>query len=145
MFNPYFLMTFLYLALAVLSALAAALINFGVLPVFAGLPWMRVHFITLGALTEFIFGVVPLLVAARNEQPRPQTRWDIWLALNVGLLTLLIGIPLINTVFITAGGGLIFLATVLLAVQVGRMRSTDRESAPRKGASSTSLACCTCW
>src|SRR5690606_5438387 len=66
MINPYFLMTFLYVVLAVLAALDASLINLDLLPTFAGLRWMRVHFITLGALTEFAFGILPLLVAARN-------------------------------------------------------------------------------
>jgi hypothetical protein len=46
-FNPYFLVAFLYVALAVLGALDAALIHFEFLPAFAGLRWVRIHFITL--------------------------------------------------------------------------------------------------
>lgn len=63
MLNPYFLVAFLYVALAVLGALDAALIHFELLPAFAGIRWVRVHFITLGALTEFAFGIMPILVA----------------------------------------------------------------------------------
>lgn len=37
MLNPYFLVVFLYIALAVLGALDASLINFELLPAFAGL------------------------------------------------------------------------------------------------------------
>lgn len=133
MFNPYFLVAFLYVALAVLGALDASLVNFEVLPFFAGLRWMRVHFITLGALTEIAFGFLPLLVAARAGLPRPKTRWDIWLLLNLGLLILLIGIPPINMVLITTGGTLIFIAATLLIVQLGTMRSTTAGAAPASG------------
>lgn len=124
MLNPYFLVVFLYVALAALSALDASLIHFELLPFFAGLRWMRVHFITLGALTEFAFGIMPILVAARAGLPRPKIRWDIWLTLNLGLLILMMGIPPINTVLITTGGTLIFAAASLLIVQLGNMRAT---------------------
>ncbi|MCA9905352.1 MAG: hypothetical protein KC547_15960 [Anaerolineae bacterium] len=133
MFNPYFLVTFLYVALAVLGALDASLINFDLLPTFAGLRWARVHFITLGALTEFAFGVLPIVVAARAGLPRPKIRWDIWLTLNLGLLILLLGIPMVNAVFITTGGTLIFVAGVLLMIQLGGMRGSRGETQPAAG------------
>jgi hypothetical protein len=124
-FNPYLLVAFLYIALAVLGALDASLIHFELLPSFAGLRWMRVHFITLGALTEFTFGILPVLVSARAGLPRPKIRWDIWLTLNLGLLILLIGIPPINAVLITTGGTLIFIAAILLMMQLGKLRATN--------------------
>ena len=133
MFNPYFLVAFLYIALAVLGALDAALVNFGLLPAFAGMGWVRVHFITLGALTEFAFGALPILVAARAKLPRPKIRWDIWLTLNLGLLILLVGIPPINAVFITAGGTLIFGAVVLLIVQLVKLHGTATTKQPSGG------------
>ena len=128
MTNPFFLMTILYLSLAVLGALDAALINFDLLPFFFGLRWVRIHFITLGVVTEVVFGVLPILVAAHNRLPRPKIRWDIWLALNLGLLTLLVGIPIINAILITAGGTLIFIAVTLLMIQLWQMRSNRIES-----------------
>ncbi len=133
MFNPYFIVTFLYIVLAVLGALDASLVNFQLLPIFAGLRWLRVHFITLGVLTQFIFGILPILVAARAKLPRPKIRWDIWLTLNLGLLILLIGIPPINAVLITAGGTLIFIAVLLLALQLGKLLATDRAAKPSEG------------
>ena len=133
MSNPYFLVTFLYVMLAVLGALDASLINFEFLPFFAGFRWMRVHFITLGALTEIVFGILPILVAARAGLPRPKIRWDIWLTLNLGLLILLLGIPMINAVLITTGGTLIFTAAVLLMIQLGRLRNSRTETQPPAG------------
>jgi len=125
MINPYILMAVLYTFLAVLGALDAALINFELLPFFSGLRWMRVHFITLGIITEVVFGALPILVAAHNKLPRPKIRWDIWMTLNIGLSTLLIGIPIINPVLITTGGTLIFIAVSLLMIQLWQMRSNQ--------------------
>lgn len=128
MANPYFLMALLYLFVAVLAALDASLTNLQLLPWFNGLRWLRIHFITLGVLTETTFGVAPLLAAARLALPRPKMRWDIWLFLNIGLVILLVGIPIINHSLILAGGTLIFVATILLFAQLWRMRS--RAGAP---------------
>ncbi|MEZ4869081.1 MAG: hypothetical protein R3C14_47610 [Caldilineaceae bacterium] len=121
--NPYFLMMLLYLSVAVLAALDVSLINLNLLPWFNGVRWLRIHFITLGMLTQVLFGALPMLVAARHKLPRPAIRWDIWLTLNVGLVVLLAGIPSINQQLIFAGGTLILIAATLLARQLWGMRS----------------------
>ena len=130
MVNPYFLMVLLYLFVAVLAALDASFVSFTLVPGFQGIRWLRIHFITLGMLTEMLFGVLPVLVAARMAKPLPKIRWDIWGTLNVGLVVLLTGIPSINGTLILTGGTLIFIAATLLAVQLWQMRShevrTDR-------------------
>lgn len=123
MVNPYFLMMLLYLLVAVLAALDASLISLDLLPWFNGVRWLRVHFITLGMLTQVLFGALPVLVATRRQLPRPSTRWDIWLTLNVGLIILLAGIPSINQQLIFGGGTMIFIATTLLAKQLWGMSS----------------------
>ena len=124
MLNPYFLMALLYVLLAVLAALDSSLSSVNLLPWFNGLRWLRVHFITLGTLTEIVFGLLPILLAARSGRPRPSTRWDIWLTLNAGILTLLVGIPLVNVALIFAGGTLVFTATALLIRHVAELRGT---------------------
>lgn len=126
--NLYLLMTALFVALAALMAADAALTSFTLLPWFNGLRWLRVHLITLGAMTEALFGMLPLIVAIRTSFSRPRFRWDIWLTLNIGLLTLLVGIPIINQALILVGGTLIFIATVLLLVQLRGMRQSGGES-----------------
>lgn len=123
MSNPYLLMTLLYLFVAVLAAFDASLVSLNLLPWFNGVRWLRIHFITLGMLTEVLFGTLPMLVAARRKLPHPAMRWDIWLLLNVGLIVLLAGIPSINQQLIVAGGTLIFAAATLLATQLWRMDS----------------------
>ncbi len=125
---PYILMAVLFLVLAILAALESSFASLGVLPWFSGMVWLRVHLITLGALTQIIFGMLPILTAIRQQQARPKIRWDIWLTLNAGILSLLVGIPLVSRVPIIVGGTLVFIATTLLMFQLAAMRS----SAPTK-------------
>ncbi|KAA3645799.1 MAG: hypothetical protein DWQ07_11395 [Chloroflexi bacterium] len=132
MTKPYFLMAFLYLVLAVLTAFDAAFTSFTLLPWFNGLKWLRVHFITLGVVTQVIFGLLPGLVAIRVGRPRPTFRWDIWATLNVGMIVLLISIPMINTYMIFTGGTLIFIATLLLGLQLYGIRK-QAEGQPPSG------------
>jgi hypothetical protein len=134
MLYPYLLMALLYLTLAGLAALDAALASYSLLPWFAGLRWLRIHFITLGALTQVIFGLVPGFVAARAGRRRPKMRWDVWAALNAGLLTLLVGIPLVNGALIIGGGTLVFIAAVLLIGQLAALRPQRRLAPPKPGA-----------
>lgn len=134
---PYFLMAFLFLVLALLAALESSLTGFRLAPWFNGMVWLRVHFITLGALTQILFGGLPILTAIRRRLPRPATRWDIWLTLNAGILTLLVGIPLVSPLPIIVGGALIFSATLLLiqqlaALPVGPVRAVTAHSPARK-------------
>ncbi|MCC6169263.1 MAG: hypothetical protein IT329_18730 [Caldilineaceae bacterium] len=122
MLNPYFLMALLYLSVAVLAALDSAATSFAILPWFNGLRWLRIHFITLGVVTETVFGVLPILTARRFAVPAPAVRWDIWWTLNVGLVLLIAGIPIVNGVLIFSGGTLIFVAVTLLAVHLAQIK-----------------------
>jgi len=117
--NPYLITSVVFLFFAGLAALDSALASFQILPWFNGLRWLRVHLITLGALTEALFGILPVLAtrhagAKHADQHAVRMRWDIWLALTVGLLVLLVGIPLMSYVLIVTGGTLIFAAVLLL-------------------------------
>jgi cytochrome c oxidase cbb3-type subunit I len=132
MVNPYFLMAGLYAVLAALSAVDASLASLSLLPWFSGLRWLRVHLITLGLVTQAAFGLLPLLAAARADRPRPAVRWDIWLALNLGLPVLLVGIPLVNAVLIFTGGSLILYAGLGLVLD---LRSTRPQPKSRAGSS----------
>jgi hypothetical protein len=119
--NPYFLMALFYLLVAVLAALDSAATSFAILPWFNGLRWLRIHFITLGVVTETLFGVLPILMARHFSLPTPPVRWDIWATLNVGLVLLIAGIPIVNGALIFAGGTLIFIAVMLLAVHLAQL------------------------
>ncbi len=120
---PYLLMAFLYSLVAVLMAVEASFSSLNLLPWFNGVIWLRIHFITLGFLTQLFFGVLPILTARRYGLPRPSTRWDVWVTLNAGIVLLLLGMPVVSALPIIAGGTLVFTATILLTVQLLTMRS----------------------
>jgi hypothetical protein len=121
--KPYLLMTVLYLTLAIFALLDSAFASVGIVSWFNGLRWLRVHFITLGVVTQLVFGLAPALVALRTERPQPAMRWSRWVILNLGVVILLIGIPLVNAAIIATGGTLVFIATVMLVRQLIQMRA----------------------
>jgi hypothetical protein len=119
---PYLLTTLIFAFVALLAAADASLVSLNLIGVFPALRWVRVHFITLGIISQVIFGLLPLLVSSLLEKPRPAMRWDIWLTLNVGLVTVLAGFASLNQPMIFAGGTLIFVAATLLLVQLWNVR-----------------------
>jgi len=122
---PYLLMAFLYIMVAVLMAVEASFSSFHILDWFNGMVWLRIHFITLGVTTQLIYGIMPILTARYYDLPHPETRWDVWATLNTGIVLLLVGIPLTSSVPIISGGTLIFISTVLLIIQLSKIRPSD--------------------
>lgn len=119
---PYLLTTVLYAFVALFAAADASLVSVNLISAFPALRWVRVHFITLGILSQAIFGLLPLLTASLAKKPRPAMRWDIWLTLNVGFVALVAGFAGVNQPMILAGGTLIFTAATLLLIQLWNVR-----------------------
>ena len=122
---PYLLTTLLFTFVALLAAADASLVSINLIGAFPALRWVRVHFITLGILSQVIFGLLPLLIASLSNKPRPAMRWDIWLTLNTGFVTLVAGFAGVNQPMIFAGGTLIFIAATLLLIQLWNVRGGD--------------------
>ena len=122
---PYLLTTLLFTFVALLSAADASLVSINLVSAFPALRWVRVHFITLGILSQVIFGLLPLLVASLSKKSRPSMRWDIWLTLNVGFIVLVAGFGGMNHPMIFAGGTLIFISATLLLIQLWNVRGGD--------------------
>lgn len=122
---PYLLTTLLFTFVALLAAADASLVSVNLLSTFPALRWVRVHFVTLGILSQVIFGLLPLLVASLSKKPRPAMRWDIWLTLNVGFIALVAGFSGVNQAMIFTGGTLIFIAATLLLIQLWNVRGGD--------------------
>jgi hypothetical protein len=121
---PYLLTIVLYVLLALLAAADASLVSLKLVNAFAALRWLRVHFITLGIITQVVFGVLPGLVAGLANKPRPPMKWSIWLSLNAGLVALVAGFFGVNQPMIFTGGMLIFIAASLLLVQLWQLRGS---------------------
>lgn len=122
---PYLLTTLLFTFAALLAAADASLVSINLLSAFPALRWVRVHFITLGILSQVIFGLLPVLVASLSRKPRPPMRWDIWLTLNAGFVALIAGFAGVNQPMIFAGGTLIFIAATLLLLQLWKVRGGE--------------------
>ncbi|MCX6057997.1 MAG: hypothetical protein NTW69_07600 [Chloroflexi bacterium] len=122
---PYLLTTLIFTFVAVLAAADASLVSINLVSAFPALRWVRVHFVTLGILSQVIFGLLPLLTASLSKKPRPAMRWDIWLTLNVGLIALVAGFGGMNHPMIFAGGTLIFISATMLLIQLWNVRGGD--------------------
>ena len=122
---PYLITTLLYVFVALLAAADASLVSLNLASAFPALRWVRVHFITLGILSQVIFGLLPVLVASLSKKSKPAFRWDIWLTLNAGLVALIAGFAGVNQPMILTGGTLIFTAATLLLIQLWNVRGGD--------------------
>ena len=121
----YLITTLLYVLVALLAAADASLVSMGLVSPFVALRWVRVHFITLGTISQVIFGLLPALIASITKKARPAMRWDIWLAINAGLVALIAGFSGTNQAMILAGGTLVFTAAALLLLQLWGVRGGD--------------------
>ncbi len=122
---PYLLTTLLYTFVALLAAADASFVSLNLVSAFPALRWVRVHFVTLGILSQVIFGLLPMLTASLTKKPKPTFRWDIWLTLNVGLVALVAGFGGMNHPMIFAGGTLIFISATMLMLQLWSVRGGD--------------------
>lgn len=123
---PYRASIVLFATLAAVAAVDAALATVGISSWLLGLRWLRVHLVTLGVATEAVFGLLPALVARRAGRPAPAFVPGRWLLLNAGIVTLLIGIPLVRSPLIVAGGVMVMLAAVWLGADIDRDARSDR-------------------
>jgi len=121
---PYLIMTGLYLLLTGVVTLDSSLASIGLMPALAGLKWMRVHFVTLGVLTQMVFGLLPWFTARGLKLPNAKMNWATWLFYNSGLVILLIGLPSVNAPSIITGGTLIFIAILFLMKDLIALRRT---------------------
>lgn len=122
---PYLITTLLYTLVALFIAADASLVSMNLLSAFPALRWVRVHFITLGIISQVAFGLLPILIASLAKKQKPAMRWDIWLTLNAGFVALVAGFSGVNQAMIFTGGTLIFIASTLLVIQLWNVRGGD--------------------
>ena len=98
---PYLFTTLIYAFVALLVATDASLVSVNFIDTFPALRWVRAHFITLGIVSQVIFGMLPTLTALLSKKPRSSMRWDIWLTLNVGFVSLVIQAASVQAYFMS--------------------------------------------
>ena len=120
--DPFFLMSALYLAVGVLALAGRLGVETGLL---AGLPrprWTTIHLVTIGGLTQALFGALPRLVGEGDGDFHDGWPWPRWLGLNAGYPLVLVGMTTGSTLVTVVGATLVLIALVALGVVVGRAR-----------------------
>lgn len=118
--DPYFLMAALYLAVGVVALAGRLALEAGVV---SGLPrprWSTIHLVTIGGMTQALFGALPRLVRESGGDPGHRRPWLRWLALNAGYPLVLVGVTTASTTVAVVGAALVLLALAALGVSVAR-------------------------
>jgi len=92
-FTPFHVAAFLFLAAGLTLAVYQGLDHLGLAPRAAWVEWSHIHYVTVGAFTQLLFGMLPQLAARKLSAPRPSNTyvWATFVALNGGFLTAWIG------------------------------------------------------
>ncbi|HEX5415217.1 MAG TPA: hypothetical protein VFZ25_06100 [Chloroflexota bacterium] len=130
--NPFYLMASLYFVLDVAAIALVALVTAGIISPIAGLNWIQVHLLTIGVVTQAIFGTLPrLVVRARDDTLlRARITWATWFLVNGGFATLLVSMPAGQS-SIAAGGALAIFSAVALMLVGLRTRGSGKLAVTR--------------
>ncbi|QCC60147.1 cbb3-type cytochrome c oxidase subunit I [Natrinema thermotolerans] len=125
--DPFILMAGVYLTVGLLAAIGTLTVEAGLLEPLPRLRWVTVHFVTIGGLTQAVFGALPAFVAARSTRRRSsagRSRWLQWVSVNAGYPLLLVGMTRGSTITAGAGAVLVLGALLSLLVTVFRLPSS---------------------
>ncbi|RKD89023.1 hypothetical protein [Halopiger aswanensis] len=102
---------FLFVGFAL--ALYQGLQQFELVPQVSWVTWTHIHFVTIGAFTQLLFGTLPQLTARKLERPGPSrlTLWAVFLGLNGALLLAWYGRAFGEPLWFDVGLGTIWLLT----------------------------------
>ncbi|QLG48396.1 hypothetical protein [Natrinema halophilum] len=129
--NPFLLMAGLYMVLGVLAATGKLTFELGLVEALPRLRWVTIHFVTIGGMTQTVFGVLPRFVAAVTDGSRSihyRNRWLQWGALNAGYPLILIGMTAGSATTAGTGAGMVLVALVSLFVTLYRLRPASNRS-----------------
>lgn len=119
--NPFFLVAALYLTVGLIAVVGKLTVEVGLIDSLPRLRWLTIHLVTIGAMTEALFGALPHLVASvggTDRTPPVRGRWLQWLGLNAGYPLVLVGMVSGSTLTAVAGATVVLLALGLLVVSV---------------------------
>ncbi len=121
--SPYFFTALVYSIFGLMAAIEALAISWGWLAGINSISWTRIHFITLGIVSQAIFGYVP-----KHLHPNSETDWNIWILLNAGIVTFFFGRGIVNAPIMIVGGMLVFIATLLFVIQLVSLRDGEYQT-----------------
>ncbi|ELY66475.1 hypothetical protein [Natronococcus jeotgali] len=119
-----------FLAVGLLLALYQGLQEFGLVPAASWITWTHIHFVTVGAFTQLLFGTLPQLAARKLGRPAPSSRTTgaVFLGLNGALVLAWYGRAFGEPLWFEVGLATIWLLTGwLFAALVAMARRSDGE------------------
>jgi cytochrome c oxidase cbb3-type subunit 1 len=121
--NPFLLMAGLYLSVGLLAVVGTLGVESGALDALPRLRWLTIHFVTIGGLTQALFGALPALVrsGAATTAATTRNRWFQWVTLNAGYPLVLLGMATGDTTTALAGATLVLVALGGLVLTVFRV------------------------
>ncbi|WP_205254475.1 hypothetical protein [Halorussus sp. JP-T4] len=120
--NPFLLMAGLYLTVGLAAVAGKLAVEAGLIDALPRLRWLTIHFVTIGAMTQALFGALPNLAAAvgGGETVPSRGRWLQWVTLNASYPVVLLGMATGSTAAAVAGATGVLAALSLLVVSVYR-------------------------
>jgi len=118
--DPFLLVAGLYLSVGLLAVVGKLGVEFGAIDTLPRLRWLTIHFVTIGGLTQALFGALPALVSSASATTATRNRWFQWASLNAGYPLVLIGMATGDTTTAVAGATLVLVALGGLLVTVFR-------------------------
>ncbi|MFC6719012.1 hypothetical protein ACFQGT_20410 [Natrialbaceae archaeon GCM10025810] len=114
--TPFHVAGIAFLAAGFALALYQGLQEFDLVPQVAWITWTHIHFVTIGAFTQLVFGTLPQLAAWKLERPGPSraTFGAVFLGLNGGILLAWYGRAFGEPLWFDVGLGAIWLLTAWL-------------------------------
>ncbi|UPV76934.1 cbb3-type cytochrome c oxidase subunit I (plasmid) [Halorussus limi] len=121
--NPFVVMAGLYLSVGLLAVAGKLSVESGLIESLPRLRWLTIHFVTIGGMTQALFGFLPSLTDSIGGTERSvdgTSRWWQWLLLNAGYPLILIGMATSSTTTAVAGATIVLGALGLLIVTIYR-------------------------
>ncbi|WP_435348249.1 hypothetical protein [Haloarchaeobius sp. HRN-SO-5] len=122
--DPFLLVAALYLTVGALAVVGKLAVGVELLEPLPRLRWVMIHLVTIGGLTQALFGVLPHLVGSLDSSAgrlSPRARWVQWIALNTGYPLVLFGMTTGSTLVAVAGATVVLFALALLLATVYRV------------------------
>ncbi len=125
--NPFLVMAGLYFTVGLIAVVGKLAIETGLIDALPRIRWLTIHFVTIGGMTQALFGAFPALVddvQSDSGTVGSRSRWSQWLLLNAGYPLVVVGMATGEVVTAVAGAALVLGALVGLLVTIYRMRSS---------------------
>jgi len=125
--NPFLLMAGLYLTIGFIAIVGKLAVDARLIDALPRIRWLTIHFVTIGGMTQALFGLLPALTTSASGDPgtaSSRSRWMQWLLLNAGYPLILVGMATGETLIAVSGATLVLGGLLGLLLTVHRISSS---------------------